>query len=210
MPIASSLMSYIRFFTLLTPIIIPTMAIFSSLFDANFKGFVYVLGLTIAMTFSSFIAPLIGKKVPGETKGGRYIPRIDAACNLIGNSTGGWGTLYSAPGPHALVMAFTATYLMFPMFLNGTINLGLIGAIILISVISAAIRISSPMTCITLGDAIAGWGTGFIFGAIWYFTVISLAGTKSNLTYFEDVKSDRQQCTINKKAFRCKRSTAAK
>jgi len=64
MPLASSLMSYIRFFTLLSPIMIPTMAIFSSLFNANFKGFVYVLGLTIATTFGSFIAPVIGKKVP--------------------------------------------------------------------------------------------------------------------------------------------------
>ena len=205
MPLASSLMSYIRFFTLLSPIMIPTMAIFSSLFNANFKGFVYVLGLTIATTFGSFIAPVIGKKVPQYQ--GR--PGIDAACNLVGSSIGGWGTEYSTPGPHALVLAFTATYLMFPMFLNGTTNLILIGSLIFLTVLSAAIRISSPMNCITMGDAAAGWGTGFILGAMWYFAVVSLAGTQSNLTYFETEKSDRQQCTLSKTSFRCKKRRVA-
>ncbi len=62
--LAATLMSYIRFFVLLSPIIIPTMAVFGSLFNANFKGFVYVLGLTIAMMFGSLIAPSIGVRVP--------------------------------------------------------------------------------------------------------------------------------------------------
>lgn len=206
MPLASSLMSYIRFFTLLSPIIIPTMAIFGSLFEANFKGFVYVLGLTIAMTFGSFVAPVIGKQVPRDQNGKIG---INAACNIVGSSIGGWGTLYSTPGPHAMILAFTATYLMFPMFLNNTVNLFLIGGLILIMCMSAAIRISAPMTCITIGDAVAGWATGFILGAFWYFTVISLSGTQNNLTYFEKQKSDRQQCKLDKKSFRCRRKVVA-
>lgn len=206
MPLASSLMSYIRFFVLLSPIIIPTMAIFGSLFEANFKGFVYVLGLTIAMTFGSLVAPVIGKRVPSGSDGRSG---INAACNIVGSSIGGWGTLYSTPGPHAMIIAFTATYLMFPMFLNNTINLFLIGGLILIMGLSAAIRISAPMTCITIGDAVAGWSTGFILGAFWYFTVISLSGTQNNLTYFETQKSDRQQCKLDKKSFRCRRKVVA-
>ena len=65
------------------------------------------------------------------------------------------------------------------------------------------------MNCLGLGAAVAGWGTGFIFGALWYFAVISLVGTQSNLTYFEVGKSDRQQCTLDKKSFRCRRKMAA-
>ena len=206
MPLASSLLSYIRFFTLLSPVIIPTMAIFGSLFEANFKGFVYILGLVIATTFGSFIAPVIGKKVPTGPDGR---PGINAACNVVGSSIGGWGTYYSTPGPHALILAFTATYLMFPMFLNGTVNLFLVGGLIIIMALSAAVRISHPMTCITLGDAVAGWATGFILGAFWYFAVISLGGTQNNLTYFETQKSDRQQCKLDKKSFRCRKKMVA-
>ena len=211
--LAASLMSYIRFFVLLSPIIIPTMAIFGSLFNANFKGFVYILGLTIAMLFAGLIAPSIGALVPGKWVGTgdhrQYKPAIDAACNLIGASAGGWGTKYAAPGSHALLLAFTATYLMFPMFLNGTTNLFLVGGLIFLLILSAAIRISYPMLCPNFGAVVAGWGTGFIFGAMWYFAVITLAGTKSGLTYFEVEKSDRQQCKLDKKSFRCRRTTAA-
>jgi len=207
--LAATLMSYIRFFVLLSPIIIPTMAIFGSLFNANFKGFVYVLGLTIAMLFGSLIAPTVGVRVPGTMVDGRWKPGIDAACNLIGTSLTGWGTQYAAPGAHALLLAFTTTYLFFPMFLNGTTNMVLVGSMIFLLILSAAIRISSPMNCLGLGAVVAGWGTGFIFGAIWYFAVISLVGTQSNLTYFEVGKSDRQQCTLDKKSFRCRRKMAA-
>lgn len=210
MALASSFMAYIRFFTLLSPIIIPTMAIFGSLFDANFKGFVYVLGLTIATTFGSFIAPVIGKKTPGGTgSGATFKPGINAACNLLGNSIGGWGVTFSMPGPHALILAFTATYLMFPMFLNSNVNLVLIGSLIFILVMSAAVRISAPLGCVAFGDVVAGWATGFILGGIWYFTVVGLAGTDSGLTYFENEKSDRQQCVIDKKSFRCRRKRVA-
>jgi hypothetical protein len=65
------------------------------------------------------------------------------------------------------------------------------------------------MLCLNFGAVVAGWGTGFIFGAMWYFAVITLAGTKSGLTYFEVEKSDRQQCKLDKKSFRCRRTTAA-
>lgn len=207
--LAATLMSYIRFFVLLSPIIIPTMAVFGSLFNANFKGFVYVLGLTIAMMFGSLIAPSIGVRVPGQMVHGEFKPGIDAACNLLGSSISGWGTKYAAPGAHALLLAFTATYLMFPMFLNGTTNLFLVGGLIFMLILSAAIRISSPMNCLGLGAVVAGWGTGFIFGAMWYFAVVTLAGTQSGLTYFEVEKSDRQQCKLDKTSFRCRRTAAA-
>jgi len=207
--LSATLMAYIRFFVLLTPIIIPTMAIFGSFFNPSFKGFVYVLGLTIAMLFGSLVSRSIGKRVPGEMKDGVFKPGINAACNLLGSSLTGWGTEYATPGPHALILAFTATYFMFPMFLNGTTNLFLIGGLILMLILSAAIRVSEPMICLGFGSVVAGWFTGFFLGAMWYFTVATLAGPKSGLTYFEVEKSDRQQCKLDKKSFRCRRKMAA-
>ena len=47
MPLAFNPMSYIRFYVLLSPIILPTMAVFGSLYVGNIKGLLYVLGLTL-------------------------------------------------------------------------------------------------------------------------------------------------------------------
>jgi len=100
MPLSFNPMSYIRFYVLLSPIILPTMAIFGSLYEGNIKGLLYVLGLTLTMAFGSMISPLTGAYVPHVgVVGGRgdeaFKTDIDPACNLIGNGTQGWGTMFS-------------------------------------------------------------------------------------------------------------------
>mgnify|MGYP001602594215 CR=1 FL=1 len=207
MALASSLLSYIRFFVFLSPMIVPIMAIFGSLFESNMKGFIYVFGLVIAMTFGKFIAPTVGKYVPHSgTFSNNFKPIIDPACNLVGTSAEGWGFVFSSPGPHALLLAFTTTYLLFPMFMNNNVNFLIVGGLLLLSALSAIMRVTPPMRCVSWFDVLIGWFTGFILGAIWYFTVIILGGRDSNLTYFETQKSDRQQCTVDKKVFRCRKS----
>ena len=228
MGLQSSMMSYIRFFVLLTPVILPTMAIFGSLYESNLKGFIYILGLTFTMLIGKLLATSIGNYIPGDfqsEKGerkrnnddedklnvGHFRPIADAACTLIGD--GEWGTLYGMPAPHALMIAFTATYMMFPMFLNYNVSLLTIGGLLFLLIVSAVIRVVPPMTCVYPSQVLVGWATGFILGTIYYFTVVWLAGsdgyTPAGITYFERTKSDRQQCTLGKKAFRCKKERKA-
>ena len=75
MPLSFNPMSYIRFYVLLSPIILPTMAIFGSLYEGNIKGLLYVAGLTLSMAFGSMISPLTGAYVPHVgVVGGRGAP----------------------------------------------------------------------------------------------------------------------------------------
>ena len=67
-------------------------------------------------------------------------------------------------------------------------------------VLSAWMRVSAPMNCIYPVDVIAGWGTGFILGTIWFTIINQWHGH----TYFSNTKSDKQECKLDKKAFRCK------
>jgi hypothetical protein len=197
-------MTYIRFFVFLTPIIIPCMAILNSAFESNPAGLFYVGGLSIAMFLGSQIARIAEHTVPGTGTGKDFIALIDPACTIVqgADSTTGWGSRYSLPGPHALLLAFTTTYLLFPMFINGNVNFWVIGALTFIMTLSAWMRTTAPMNCISPVDVIAGWGTGFIFGAIWFFFIsYSFSG---NNTYFSNSKSDKQECKLDNKAFRCK------
>ena len=117
------------------------------------------------------------------------------------------------PGPHALFIAFTAAYMMFPMFINDNVSLLTIGGLIFLLIISAVIRIMPPMECVYFSQVAVGWATGFLLGTIWYFIVRALAYSGDTpvkgITYFEEEKSDKQQCTLDKKAFRCKKNKPA-
>ena len=62
------------------------------------------------------------------------------------------------------------------------------------------------MNCISMVDVASGWATGLLLGGVWFFIVNQIA-TSSNIkdvTYFSDNSSDKQQCKLEKKAFRCK------
>jgi len=199
--------TYIRFFVFLIPIILPTMAVLGSAFEQNPNGLLYVVGLSMAMGIGKCISLMAKKPVPhiGTIGEPDFLPLIDPACTLIqgGDPSKGWGSAYSLPGPHALLLSFTTTYLLFPMFINDNVNLLLIGTLILLMAMSAYMRVSAPMNCVYLVDVVAGWGTGFIFGTIWFGVVVGLLHA-GDYTYFSNTKSDKQECKLDKKAFRCK------
>jgi len=205
--LARDAMTYIRFFVFLTPIMIPTMAIFNSAFYGNPNGLLYVFGLSVAKTFGALLANGAKSLVPhsgtSNIEANDFSPLADPACNLIQATSfsDGWGTIYSMPGPHALLLSFTTTYLLFPMFINDNVNYFLIGGLTFLMTLSAWMRTTAPMNCISPTDVIAGWGTGFVLGTLWYFAV---AAMNPHFTYFSNMKSDKQECKLDKKAFRCK------
>lgn len=215
MPLNSSALTYIKFFIFLAPVIIPSMAVIGSFYEGNFKGLFYLLGLILTMSFGGMISKVAGNLVPHTGKIGgvgkdAFTPLISAACNLVGSGhPESWGMMYSSPGPHALMLAYTAAYIIFPIFIYNNIdihNLFVIGGLIFISILSALFRTSSTMNCVGMVDVASGWATGLLLGAVWFFVVNQIASSSNikDVTYFSDNSSDKQQCKLEKKAFRCK------
>ena len=213
MGLRNTFSSYIRFMVLLSPlIIIPTMTIFGSLFNGDAKGLFYILGLSITMVFGNLISVAVKKYVAGKTSprqaaddAQQFVPAYSPACNIVGTSVSGWGTVYSLPCHDAIALAYTTTYFLFPMFLNNNINFFVICAMLLMGILNAYFRIFPPMCCVDGFDVVAGWGTGLILGASWYLIISYLGGT----TYFEDSESNREQCKLDKKTFRCQKTKKA-
>ena len=223
MGLSANFLAYIRFFTFLAPVIIPSFAILGSLYNQDIKGFLYVLGVVIAMGSGKWMSTLIPSYVPhapGGVVNGKYIagkfkPYNDQACNLFGDGIAGdgngWGTVRSSPGPHALFLAFTLTYMALPMFMNNNINYLVLGGLMLLLILSAMLRVMPPMFCIGWSDVVMGWGTGFILGSCWLFFLrwVNTTYSTNSLTYFSKLKSDKQMCVLEKSAFRCKKSKNA-
>jgi len=55
MPLNQSAITYIKFFTFLLPVILPTMAVISSFYEGNAKGLFYILGLILSMMFGGLV-----------------------------------------------------------------------------------------------------------------------------------------------------------
>ena len=87
MGLIPSITSYIRFFALLTPIILPAMAIFGSLYESNLKGFIYILGVLLSMGIGQALAVYaIKSHVPGGLSNPKqpdsFVSVADPACSL--------------------------------------------------------------------------------------------------------------------------------
>lgn len=214
MTLVATFSTYIKFVALLSPlVIIPSTVIFGSLYNSDAKGLFYILGLIVTMTFGVLLSTAVKQQGPGvkqqgpgvKTKGtpASFIPGYDMACNIVGSSNSGWGTTYTMPCPDALALAYTMSYFLFPMFLNNQINFFVICGMLLIGILNASFRLK--MCCVNGIDIVAGWGTGFILGALWFLIIQYLNGAD----YFEYDTTSSQKCKLDKKSFRCKKTIKA-
>ena len=197
MPLKLGILPYLRFFTIMSPMLIASYAIMQSAFNGTVKGVIFVAGAAIIM----FLGKLISSSFPNR------VPRnFSAACNIFETAAMGWGTTYSSPGPHQLFLWYTAWYICLPMFVNSTVNWSLFGLFIMLILGSAILRVWQ-LSCVRLIDVMLGALFGSCWGVLWWFMMSRAErgyDPPLELTYFNR-DSDNQQCTIGPKAFRCKK-----
>jgi hypothetical protein len=211
MPIKTDPKVYIRFFTFLSPMFISAAAVLDSALNKNIKGIIYVFGALLTMLLGNLLSSSFPNRVPGILKGTtKRDPQkllYDPACNIFDITSTGWGTLYSSPAPHALFFAYTLVYLTSGMFINSQINWGIFGMLITITVISAYLRLTPPMSCVNPIDIMLGYVGGILCGLIWYIAIYAVENSYApplDLTYFNTYASDKQVCKWEKnKAFKC-------
>ena len=189
-------MAYIKYFSLNAPMIIAAFMVMASAFNKDIKGLIFMGGAMIIMFMGQFLSSSLGRKVPKNAD--------LAACNLFSSS--GWGFEYSAPGPNALFLAFTASYLIFGMAAHNNFNWDLLGILLVILVVNAFFRVKL-LNCGMPIDILLGWGFGIIWGVVWYGLMRAIESQHDgnlSLTYFNDT-SGANRCKITNKKFRCKK-----
>ena len=148
-------MAYIKYFSLIAPMIIAAFIVMASAFNQDIKGIIFMVGASMLMFMGQFISSSLGRKVPKNADLG--------ACNLFSSS--GWGYEYSAPAPNALFLAFTASYFIIGMAAHNNFNWALLGMWLVILVVNAFFRVQL-LKCGTNIDILFGWAFGIIFGVI--------------------------------------------
>ena len=214
MALLSSIPTTIRFYVLMAPMIILGGAVWQTFLYPSWKAPLYILGSLLTTLLGRAFSSSFPNRVPGFLKGavlgkGRIksgSKMFDPACNILEKETGGWGTFFSSPEPHALFFAFSFIYLTMGMFLNNQYNWLLIGFLILITLASGYLRTSSPLLCANYIDLFLGYSIGMVCGLLFYIIVYSIENmpdTPLDLTYFNSTSSDSQKCKMENKKFVC-------
>ena len=214
MALISSIPTTIRFYVLMAPMIILGGALWQTFIEPSWKAPLYILGSLLTTILGRAFSSSFPNRVPGFLKGavlgGGPIKdgnrMFDPACNIIEKETGGWGTFYSSPEPHALFFAFSFIYLTIGMFLNKQYNWLLIGFLISVTLASGYLRTTAPLLCANYIDLFLGYSGGMICGLLWYVCIYALENSSEkplDLTYFNSTSSNSQKCKVENKKFVC-------
>jgi len=197
MALKFGVLPFIRFFTIMSPLLISSFALLQSAFNQDIKGVIFLLGAAIIMFLGKWTASLFPNRVPAG---------FDDACNIFETGDQGWGTTYSSPGPHQLFLWYAATYICTGMFVNGPTNWTLFGVFITLIIASGTIRYWQ-LKCVNVIDIVLGTVGGATWGLLWYFIISSTENSydpQLDLTYFNSY-TNNPKCTIGSRAFRCKK-----
>lgn len=186
-PSVTSPMGAVQLFTMLSPVILASCVTSLSFVFQNFKGLIYLAFLLAASLLRSLVYMYNGAEQDQE-KG--------ETCNRVrftsyGNST------YST-----FVIAFTAMYLIIPMFSNKNVNYWIFSALLVLFALDTSVKYVYKCVAQT-GDlvlnALAGLGIAATFVSMMY------AGGSGQYLFFNETSDGRQICYQPKdQTFKCR------
>jgi hypothetical protein len=177
-------------FATLAPFLLGFFLVMASVFGQNIKGIVYLGGVLIASVLNIPIMSMIGSPIDEDAP---------PTCRFF-DPTSILVSAYNSPSPSTLFVAFTATYLILPMFFNSQMNYALLVALFALLSLDLVTKVRSK--CTSAGGAVLGVLVGFVFAAAWY-SIFQAAGL-SSLLYFNELSSNRVLCARpSKQTFKC-------
>lgn len=173
----TSLSTLLQLVSFISPILLGFFMFMISIFNENVKGFVYIAGALMALWINTILNNTIAEPGPESAS---------AICNYL---SGGVGTNRN-PAPNSMLLAFTSSYLLIPMIMNGQYNPSIVAILMLLMGVDGWTQIKNK--CSDGGGVFMGLLVGSILGIVW-FTILSSTGQK-DLLYFQEVASTRSQC----------------
>tara|TARA_B100001057_G_C22600525_1_gene852605 strand:+ start:84 stop:719 length:636 start_codon:yes stop_codon:yes gene_type:complete len=195
------------FIVTIIPVLIPTIAILTSIFENSAKGYLFVLGIFMCL----FLIKMTIISFNWNNRDKRQHDTINKSlqCNIFGEEKIG----KFVPDTHVFILAFTLLYIcVCPMINNGKNDSSFILysflPCLLLLLITCIFRINL-LCCSTRREVIIGGLIGAILGALWWVIIGSIGNYNRNLTYFEKI-NDKPCVRINDgTVFKCKSKTKA-
>ncbi len=192
--ITFSLTNILSLTSFVSPLIVSFFMILYSIINDNIvKGLIYLIGLIILTFFTRVLKNSLQNK------------QEDIAspfCNILPDpfTLSKDNDIYNSPSLSTTILAYSASYILFPMILNGYTNASLITFFVFILGVNGGVEIQN--VCTPPSGILFGLIIGSLFG-IFYYTLLSASGNKS-LGYFTEVPSNNIQCAKpGKQQFKC-------
>jgi len=168
-----------------------------SVFNQDIKGFVYLGGMLIASVVNILVMALIKSPISSEA---------GASCNLITfpflNTS-----MWNSPSYNSMVIAFTSTYLIAPMYLPeksmGQVrpNYAMVASMVALFMIDAVSKLTN--NCTNVSGVAFGGLLGTVLGFMWFSLL--RGGGASKFLYFNSFVTNKEYCSRpSKQQFICK------
>ena len=157
------------------------------------KGLIFNMGIVILSTIVYILKNVIKNKQNDEAS---------PFCNVLPGpfTVRRDDGIFNAPSMSSSILAFSSTYLIYPMLINNQLNYSLLLFLIATTAINCVVEFSQ--LCSDIMGLVLGLLIGIIFGIVYYS--ILYASKKSNLVYFSDTISNNVQCSKpTKQNFKC-------
>lgn len=178
----------------LSPLLVSFFMILYSIINDNIvKGLIYLIGLIILTFFTRILKNSLQNK---------QNPLASPFCNILPDpfTLSKENEIYNSPSLSTTILAYSASYILFPNIINGYTNPSLITFFVFMLGINGGIEYQN--LCTPSSGILFGLIIGSLFG-IFYYTLLSASGNKS-LGYFTEVPSNNIQCAKpGKQQFRC-------
>ena len=187
-----NLTNILKYFSMVAPFLISFFMVMISIFNSNYKGFIYLFGLVILFFIITVFQNII-KYNPSKYGTVSRICKTFAFPEPFG--------LYSIPQFSSSLYSFTFIYLFLPMITFGMYNVPLLVSLLSFYVIDLVIKVNS--NCTNPLGVLFGTIMGIVWGSIFY-TILS-SYNNSNLLFYDDYLSDKVACTRpSKQQFKCR------
>ena len=192
-----SLTNILKFMSYLSPLLITFfMIMYSILTDNIVKGLIFMAGLVI-ITFINYLLKNTIKS-PQSDLASPFCNTLPAPFTFRSENN-----IFNSPSTSSTIIAFSAAFLIYPMFLNNATNFPLIVFLISLLGINGSVEYSD--LCTPLFGIFLGILLGIFFGIVYYSLI---AMTNKDLAYFTKIDSNNIQCGKPKRQqFRCRPGT---
>lgn len=183
---ASKSTTIFRFLSFIGPYVLIGFFALMSLFNFNFKGVIYIIGVILLLVLASAICGIYGEGA-GETK---------FVCTIFGIENG----LFEDVPFGVLVYTYTFIYLLLPMIQTSSINYPMLISLMLIGAVEVVVQSSNG--CVNFLQLVITIICSIIFGFMWSAFILSV---EPDLLYHTDFTSDRAVCSMpSEQKFKCK------
>lgn len=194
-PVRLTFTNLLTFLSFVSPFFVAFFMLLYSIINNNIvKALIYMAGLLIVTFINYILKSVLQEKL--SLFASPMCKIMPTPFTLVKSDT----EIYVSPSLSSTILAYTFSYLVFPMTINNDINPSLLIFLTLFLLINAGVEYM--MNCISLSGVIFGIVIGILFGIL-YYVILHISGAKQ-FAYFTQIDSNAIQCSKPKKQkFKC-------